>query len=487
MQRRVLCRGVALGCSAAMIGSASGQWVTFDDETGSRLTLTSVPSNDGEEKDIIAADVDHDGDLDVIVVRKSPFSNPGARDDVLLMNEGGVLVDRTAMFGFDAGASDARDVQCVDLTGDGWEDIIICTTFNDPIRLYVNQGEIGGVWQGFADETAARLGAVVEGSRLYCAVGVEDVTGNGAADLFFSNYNGGDDLLYINDGSGNFTDQTAARMGSFANSAFGTSNVIVDIDGDGDQDIIKLTTLFDQAPFQRGVYVLWNDGTGDFNNLPFQHIPADQPYMFMLEDFNGDTVLDMYVVNDGADEVYLTTGVVADTSWNFTIGAPTSASRTTGFGGNLRTVDIDNDGDMDIAVGPIDTDIANCGVGAQMAFLRNNGAGGLSDPYNAGPAQNFNDEAHDFEFLDLNGDGCMDIFMAMCTGYRVLIQTGCTAPMCNEADLGEPFGELNFSDVVAFLTAFGAMEPGADLALPFGEWNFSDVVAFLGAFGTGCP
>lgn len=55
------------------------------------------------------------------------------------------------------------------------------------------------------------------------------------------------------------------------------------------------------------------------------------------------------------------------------------------------------------------------------------------------------------------------------------------------ADLAEPFGSLDFSDVVAFLTAFGSGDPAADLAEPFGSYDFSDVVAFLGAFGGGCP
>ncbi len=58
---------------------------------------------------------------------------------------------------------------------------------------------------------------------------------------------------------------------------------------------------------------------------------------------------------------------------------------------------------------------------------------------------------------------------------------------CNEADLAEPFGAHDFSDVVAFLGAFGAMDPAADLAPPFGTFDFSDVVAFLGAFAAGCP
>ncbi len=59
--------------------------------------------------------------------------------------------------------------------------------------------------------------------------------------------------------------------------------------------------------------------------------------------------------------------------------------------------------------------------------------------------------------------------------------------MCNAADLAEPFGALDFTDVIAFLTAFGSMDPAADLAAPTGVFDFSDVLTFLGAFGSGCP
>ncbi len=60
-------------------------------------------------------------------------------------------------------------------------------------------------------------------------------------------------------------------------------------------------------------------------------------------------------------------------------------------------------------------------------------------------------------------------------------------PPCSAADFDAPFGQLDFSDVVAFLGAFGASDPAADLAEPIGVFDFSDVVAFLGAFGAGCP
>jgi hypothetical protein len=101
-----------------------GPWLKFKDRTAQRLELSSVGIDDAEEKDIAVADFDLDGWDDVLVVRKTPFSNPGPQTDVLLMNEKGVLVDRTAEFakGFDNNPTDARDVFVADFTGDGWPD-----------------------------------------------------------------------------------------------------------------------------------------------------------------------------------------------------------------------------------------------------------------------------------------------------------------------------------------------------------------------------
>ena len=75
-------------------------------------------------------------------------------------------------------------------------------------------------------------------------------------------------------------------------------------------------------------------------------------------------------------------------------------------------------------------------------------------------------------FDDVNGNGVPDT---------------CETFGCNEADLAPPFGSLDFSDVAAFLAAFGSMDAAADLAAPFGQWDFSDVAAFLASFGAGCP
>lgn len=55
------------------------------------------------------------------------------------------------------------------------------------------------------------------------------------------------------------------------------------------------------------------------------------------------------------------------------------------------------------------------------------------------------------------------------------------------ADLADPVGTLDFSDALAFLTAFAAGGAEADLAEPVGTLDFSDVLAFLSAFSSVCP
>lgn len=57
---------------------------------------------------------------------------------------------------------------------------------------------------------------------------------------------------------------------------------------------------------------------------------------------------------------------------------------------------------------------------------------------------------------------------------------------CSDADLAEPYGELNFFDVSAFLSAFNAGDPSADFNGD-GSYDFFDVSSFLTQFNAGCP
>ena len=274
------------------------QWVEFTDVSTVVLPPGLV---DTLEKDIAVGDLDKNGFTDVIVVRKKPFSNIGAGQDLLLLNNGYRLRDSTASYapGFLSNPSDSRDVTIGDFDGDSWLDVVITNTFEDQPIFYRNMGESNGKWLGLMDESEQRFPLPLDVFPLqFCAAWAGDVTGDGALDLYFSNYGanlgqgGVDDVLLINDGNGFFTDESEERLGILRKSAFGTSCEIYDMDGDGDNDIVKISTLYNVAPWNKqGVFVLFNDGTGHFSNWQIVPSPTNAVYMFTVGELNGDTDL----------------------------------------------------------------------------------------------------------------------------------------------------------------------------------------------------
>ena len=132
---------VLLCCCLASTGLSRAQWINFTEDP-SRLQLTTVPSDDSEEKDFAVADFDQDGWTDVVVVRKQPFSSVGARADLLLMNENGTLVDRTLTYApeFTTRLTDSRDVWAGELAMDGWAYVLVARTFADSHGYYHTLG-----------------------------------------------------------------------------------------------------------------------------------------------------------------------------------------------------------------------------------------------------------------------------------------------------------------------------------------------------------
>jgi len=477
--------GVLIALAAGCItSSASAQWVTFADQTAERLDLITVGLNDSMEKDVLAADFDEDGWIDVVVVRKVPFSNPGKRTDVLLMNEGGTLVDRTNELapGFMDTPTDARDVAAADIDNDGDLDLIIANTFFQKPSCYINQGwDNDGNWLGFVDESERvdEVGGQV-GVIQMCSVAIGDLDADNDLDIYYTNYESGTDLLHINDGTGHFTDETQARMGNLANVAFGTKTQMRDLDKDGDLDIIKTSTLYSQPPFSLGLFVLWNNGDGTFSE--FDEVPNNAPYMFEITDLDNDDDYDMWIVQDPQDRyLHATVNGQNNVSWqSFT---PNPSPRTGGFGGNADSVDIDNDGDRDIMVTPVDVDIANCNSGV-YALLQNDGNGHLTDPWPGNQNQPWHTFAHDAVQFDIDGDGCQDIFQGLCTGWRIFIQTdGNCDPGCYADFDGD--GSLTILDFVAYQNAFTSGDEAADCD-GSGSLDILDFVCFQNAFTDGC-
>ena len=407
------------------------QWLDWSDETTNRLVLTSVANSDDEEKDISVADLDNDGWEDVVVCRKEPFSisTEGAKSDLLLMNENGVLVDRTSQFApeFISNVTFARDLYIGDFDGDGWQDVVIANTFGQQPIYYSNQGEdLQGNWLGLVDETSQRFPELVSDVPLICAVWAGDLDGDGDQDIYFVNYkqNGGGgiakDFLLMNNGQGVFTEEGEARLGILRNSAFGTAAQIHDVDNDGDQDIIKVSTLYAVPPWNgNALVVLFNDGTANFSN--WQSLSSQAPYMFEVADFNMDGWLDFFVVDDGQDYYITVTGATPNVSLTYTTTTVTDG--VGGFGGNVHKADLDLDGDLDIISSDVDVDIPPCNSGRVLAILENVNGTLVDNHSNA--VYEWETNSYDIGILDINKDGLPDFIVGGCAGYRVFMNDNC--------------------------------------------------------------
>lgn len=438
--------------AATCAPSLSAQWVSYTNETGARLSASaSLVANDTQEKDYGWADLDQDGDVDLVIVRKSPFTSGGHFPNVLLMNEGGVLTDRSSTLttstvpgssGF-LDATNDRDVEIADVDGDGWLDVITCTTLTAGMpeyiranRVYINQGMSGGVWQGLLFDDANRIddAAWGNGEHRFCAVSAGDIDGDGDEDLYYGDYEQGgsrsidvNDRLLINDGSGYFTDQSATRMSLvMLESSFGMQVKIADMNGDGKLDILKDDAL--NTP--QAISVSYNDGAveGQFStyDLPY----GNAPYHFATGDLNNDNRLDIIVSDDGQDRYILNLGNNAAGLATF---SPTIAftysggGSDDGFGGNNLIADLDNDGWNDAIVTDVDVDIAGCSrrthiyrnlgnapnVTLQEQIVSGQVVGGIT----AGDLQG----THDIAVFDINGDGFLDMVVGRCTGTQIYI------------------------------------------------------------------
>jgi hypothetical protein len=455
--------------TALVLGTVShrataGDWVQFVDETATRLIapvracsaggnngapcLTDADCPDGvcdslgeldpEEKDLAWADLDKDGDIDLVVVRKQFLSTPGRRRNVLFMNENGILVDRTVEYASaaDDGGSgfldptNDRDVALIDVNGDTWLDMVTATTYGtteDPglpktlthPRVYINLGDdVLGDWQGFRYEEP-RIPALVQTPN-FCGVGHGDLTLDGRPDFYFVDYfNTLEDRLLINDGTGNYFDDTAARtFPDMVTSTFATHAVVADMNGDNVNDIIKDSAL---GPYQ--ISVLYNDVAtpGVFEAADMQIAYTGSSYFVSVGDLNNDDQLDLIVTDDGQDVYLLNQGNDANGHAILFQCAGCTLPDSGGFGGNSIAADLDLDGWDDVMVADVDVDLGGCGGSANIYRNQANGPDVTFLKDSANIPQDMLTGTHDIAVFDINGDDYLDMIIARCSGTQVWI------------------------------------------------------------------
>jgi len=196
-------------------------------------------------------------------------------------------------------------VVAADFDNDGWPDIYVACD-STPSLLFRNKHD------GTFEETALLSGAALSADGLEQAgmgVGIGDVTLKGRLDIFKTHFADDTNVLYLNDGQGNFRDATIESGLAVENRFVGWGAGIVDLDNDGNPDLFFVTgNVYPEVearvpsyPFKTPRVIFRNLGGGHFEELLDQAGPAiAEPHASRgcaFGDFDNDGDLDILIVN----------------------------------------------------------------------------------------------------------------------------------------------------------------------------------------------
>ena len=241
----------------------------------------------------------------VIPVECVPRGMPFGQHSLYRNNGDGTFTDVTKEAGLaKPWPSYGMTVVTTDLDEDGWPDIYVACD-STPSLLFINQHD-----GTFKEEGVARGVALNNdgGEEAGMGVGLGDYDLDGHLDLFKTHFAEDTDVLYRNDGTGNFDDQTLqAKLGVETRFAsWGTG--IFDLDNDGWPDIFFVTgsvypgveKQVPQSPSKSPRILFRNLGNGTFEEIANAGPGVTTPHSSRgcaFGDFDNDGDLDILILN----------------------------------------------------------------------------------------------------------------------------------------------------------------------------------------------
>lgn len=290
-----------------------------------------------------------------------------------------------------------------DIDGDGDQDLIFANggNFSTPgpnelVRVFVNDGS-----GFFTDNSAAAMSGF---NGLHRGVELGDVDLDGDLDMILVQDFNRQPSLHINNGSGVFADETGSRLPAMTLSS--TRAQFGDIDNDGDLDIY-INNGGATSRFGCGQSRVWiNDGNGFYTDETVGRHPIGnvcEPMDVIFGDIDGDFDIDVRTGNRDANasKLYRNDGTGVFTE----VGGVPADNNTYSYDFG----DIDGDGDLDLLGAN-----SNFGSGGELLLI-NDGSGG----YTNGTSQiltNPSIDDNDTKFLDYDNDGDLDFVIAALGG-----------------------------------------------------------------------
>ncbi|MBZ0267024.1 CRTAC1 family protein, partial [bacterium] len=272
-------------------------------------------------------DYDHDGDLDLFALNyvqwtaetdifcsldgtNKSYCTPEAYEGTpshLFRNDGGTFTDVSKEAGVHDPTSKALGLVCVDLDGDGWDDVFIAQD-TQPNSLYHNEGD-----GTFSEQGMVSGVAFDEAGRARGAMGVDagDYDGSGLPSLAIGNFSNEMLALYHNEGAGLFIDAApASNVGreSLLTLAFGA--FFLDFDQDGLLDLFvanghvenEIQKVQSRVSYAQPSHLFRNLGGGRFTDVAPSSDALSRAVVARgaaSADYDGDGDLDVAVVVSG--------------------------------------------------------------------------------------------------------------------------------------------------------------------------------------------
>ena len=327
------------------------------------------------------------------------------------------LFQRQNTSAIETAIGDSRSVNWADIDGDGDEDLLITNgpELGESNFLFRNDA---GTFVQITTGPVANDGAPSDGGTF------GDLDNDGDVDLFVGNWWEWNDMLYVNDGSGAFTEISGSPV------VLDTNGTETGSWGDYDNDgYLDLYATMSAVPLNNRLYHNNGDGTFTLISTGVQSTDAHVSRCVNWTDTDVDGDLDLFVTNESnqSEDLYVNDGAGGFTALT---GSPLTGAISHTMSSSWG--DYDNDGDLDVF-------LANWNNNNKL--FRNDG-GNVFEEVLGQPMSTDANCSFSSNWVDVDNDADLDLFVT--NAY-------CPAPLFNYLYLNDGTGNFvrQLTDVVA--------------------------------------
>ncbi|MFW5700383.1 MAG: FG-GAP repeat domain-containing protein [Cyclobacteriaceae bacterium] len=292
-----------------------------------RLNGTQFPAtNNGK---VIFADVDNNNSEDVLIMGDNVNSS-GSAGGLFINNGSGNF---SISFGSQIDILELSSFAFADIDNDNDNDLIVTGWDGSFMETYLYIGNGSG---NFSLNNESNLDNIWRGSIAFA-----DVDNDNDQDVVICGATGSGvtTVLYINDGSGKFTE---ANNNSFTG-VWKSSIAFADIDGDNDQDLL-ITGEAEQPVTE--LYV--NDGSGNFTKLTTVNLEGVMNGSIAFADVDKDNDLDVLITGESNNGMGISNLYANNGSGNFTLFSGLALAQVKNS--SVAFADVNNDDNPDLLI-----------------------------------------------------------------------------------------------------------------------------------------